>query len=67
MSDQKFEPGDVVYLKSGSVPMTVRDVHGSEYTCIYFFNIPGATGEYDPFCSEEFEEVLLTKGKPYFA
>ncbi len=37
-----LKPGDLVRLRSGSFPMTIRDIEGSDAFCIW----PDEAGEY---------------------
>lgn len=66
MSQQSFQPGDVVYLKSGSCPMTVKNWDGDAYDCVYYIPTTATTEDYTPFGSEEFIEAVLTQTKPFF-
>ena len=57
MPYEQFQPGDLVYLKSGSPAMTVMAIDGDDVKCNYFDKTEG-------LMSAHFPLAAITKDKP---
>lgn len=57
MSFEQLQPGDLVYLKSGSPAMTVIIIDGDDVKCNYFDKTDGLLSAHLP-------RAAITKDKP---
>jgi uncharacterized protein YodC (DUF2158 family) len=57
MPYEQFQPGDLIYLKSGSPAMTVISVDGDDIKCEYF-------DKNDGLLTAHFPAVAISKDKP---
>ena len=57
MTYEQFQPGDQIYLKSGSPAMTVISIDGDDVKCDYF-------DKNDGLLTAHFPIAAITKVKP---